>query len=526
MKRLIALTGLFAVVASGAASARVGFGDPAEPFRERAPDDWIVVDGHLRLRGAVFGNLDLDRGPSPSTGKPLWPAGEGPLDTTTGADMRVRLAPSFFLGDDVRVFLEVDLLDNVALGVRPRGTPYAGAPGIVAGGAFQEPLDFATGAFRVRSAVGEVLTPFGTLSAGRAPSHFGLGIAANAGDDVDDDGGDRADRVAFVTPLFGHFVAASFDWAASGAAGGDPLSSPDPRRFSDEVHSLAVALLRFRSPWEVELYREAGRVVFDYGAAFSTQWQRTDVPGFYQSFDPALASDAARVPRNYLGLVVDVWARAVFGPLRIEAEAIASHLDIENASPLAGVELREPVTGNPFGGVVQVEWQAVPELLALHVEGGVASADPAYGFVDDSASPLAVSRPGDVKGPQIDGSRDTRVDAFRFHPAYRVDLILWRSLLGGVSEAGYARAAVRSRPLQMIELELSTIYSQGLLSERTPGGVGPLGLEVDGAATLRIGQFSVRTDAGVLFPFGGLGARGGSAPGLAHMILVRLGYEA
>ena len=38
----------------------------------------------------------------------MWPAGITPLDLTTGSDMRVRLAPSFFLGDSARVFLEID----------------------------------------------------------------------------------------------------------------------------------------------------------------------------------------------------------------------------------------------------------------------------------------------------------------------------------------------------------------------------------------------------------------------------------
>lgn len=511
-------------LAAGDASARVGFGDPAETFREREAEQWLVPHGHLRLRGALYNNLDLDRGPSPSTGTPLWPEGQGPLDTTTGADLRVRLSPSFFLGDDVRVFVEVDLLDNVSLGARPRGVPYKGGAKLVAGTAFQDPLDSVAGAFRVRTAVGEVNTPFGFLTAGRAPSHFGLGIAANAGDDLDDDGGDRSDRVAFVSPLFGHFVAASFDWAATGAAGQNVVRAPDPRVVSDQVQALSFAILRYRAPWEVELYREAGHFVFDYGAAFSTQWQRTDVPGFYQELDPALAADSARVRRDYLGLVLDVWARAVWGPLRVEAEAVAIHLNIDNASPLAGVELRQPTTGNPFGAVVQAEWRAVEKWLTVEMESGVASADPAYGFVDDGASPLASSRPGDVFGPPIDGTRDTRIDAFRMNPAYRVDLILWRTMLGGVSEAAYGKAKLVSRPVPELEFELATIYSHGLIAESTPGGTAPLGVEVDTAATLHIGHFSLRGDAGLLVPLGGLGARGGAMPGLAHMFLMRLGY--
>jgi uncharacterized protein (TIGR04551 family) len=526
MSRASLLLALLVALTSTPAAARIGFGDPAKDFREKAPDQWIVPRGHFRVRGALYGNLDLDRGVSPTTGAPLWPAGVGPGDWTVGGDMRLRLSPRFFLGDDVMVHVEVDVLDNVRVGASPRGTPYGEGTGVVAGTAFAEPLSFATGAFRLRTAAGQVNTPFGTLAAGRMPSHFGLGIAANAGDDLDDDGGDRADRIAFVTPLFGHFVAASFDWAASGAAGGDPLNAPEPLVISDQVQSVSVALLRFRAPWEAKLYRDAGRFVLDYGAAFSTQWQGTDTPGFYQGLDDAFGGDAARVRRDYLGLVLDVWLRALFGPIRIEAEAVASQFSIDNPSPWAGVEIRQPVTGNPVGAVVQVAVDAMPEVLEVMAEAGAASADPGFGFPLDGATPFAGSRPGDVKGTQLDGVRDTRMDAFRFHNAYRVDLIMWRTLLGGVSEAAYGRAKLKARPWHDLDVELGAISSHGLSEASTPGGRAPLGLEVDAAATLRFGAFSLRTDAGVLFPMGGLGARGGTAPGVAHMVLVRLGYEA
>lgn len=516
-----------ALASASSAHARVGFGDPVEPWRDREPGQWLRLDGHLRLRGALYGNLDLDRGASPTTKEPLWPRGESPLDLTAGTDLRVRLQPSFFLGDDVRLVLEVDVLDDIALGQSPRGAPYKGRPAMVAGTAFQDPIGILDGAFRVRSAFAEVSLPFGVLSVGRAPSHFGLGIAANAGDALDDDLGDRADRVAFVTPLFGHYVAASFDWAASGPAVADPTGAPSARRVSDAQQSASLAVLRYRAPWEVELYRQADRFVLDYGISGSVQWQLHDNPSFYQDLDAAVGgAEAARVRRDYLGLVFDVWARAVFGPLRVEAEAIAVHMHVDNPSPWPGVEIRQPVEGNPFGAVVQAEYRVLEEKLSLSGEAGVASADPGYGFPIDGASAFAGAGPGDVFGPQIDVPRDARMDAFRFHPSYRVDLILWRTLLGGVSEAAYARAGVRAQPLEGVGLELSSIYSHGIYPDRTPGGRGPLGVEVDGAVILRQGAFSLRTDVGVLVPLGGLGARGGAAPGVAHMLLVRLGYEA
>lgn len=524
MSRAIAMT--LAVLAwTGPASARVGFGDPAEPFREHDPGEWIDPHGQLRLRGAIFSDLDLDRGVSPSTGEPLWPVGETPLDLTAGADLRLRVAPSFFLGDVARVFIEIDVLDGLPLGASPRGAPYNGAPAIVAGTVFQDPVGAALGAFKVRSAVGEVLLPFGVLSAGRAPSHFGLGILANAGDGLDDDGGDRSDRVAFVTPLFGHFFALSYDVAAGGPKGLASPQSPDPGLFSLAEQAASVALLRYRAPWEVETYRKEGYAIFDYGAAFSTAWQAKDAPGFYQTLSQTAGLDESLVVRrDFLGLVLDVWARFVWSDLRFEAEAFASHLSIGDTSPWPGVSVRHPVTGNPFGAVALAEYSPLDGRLRITGEAGVASADAAPGFPLDAPTSIVGARPGDVYGPQIDGKRDVRLDAARLHPAHKVDLILWRTLLKGVSEAAYGRAQIAGDVFDDLTLEGSAIYSHGLAASSTPGGVAPLGLEFDSAATWRFEQFSVRADAGVLFPLGGMGARGGAAPTPAGMAMLRLGY--
>ncbi len=521
IKRLLCLV-LF--VGSLPAAARVGFGDPADAWREKQPEDWMRLEGHLRLRIGAFSNLDLDRGVSPSSQTALWPAGTTPLDITSGQDMRLRLRPSFFWGDNVRVVLGVDVLDNVALGASPKGAPYRDKTAIVAGTAFQEPLTFALGAFRVRDAYAEARLPFGVLFAGRMPSHFGLGIAANNGNDLDDDGGDRADRIGFMAPLFGHYVAVGLDWAASGPRVADAGIAPDPGRVTDGVHAASVAVVRYHAPWEVKLYRDAWRPRFDYGAVVSVQGQWEDTPGFYRTLDSTLGvDDFAVVDRRYGAAVLDVWARLWWGDIKLEAEAVGSHFVIANPSPYAGVVLREPVTGNPFGAVANAEYRTLRDRLSVFGEVGLASADPGFGFPVNGPSAFAAGRPGDVYGSQLDGTHDTRMDAFRFHPAYRVDLIMWRTLLGGVSEAAFGRAKIGGQPLPGLGLEANAIYSHGLSAASTPGGRAPLGAELDLAAYFQYGAVTFRADYGVLLPLGGLGARGGSAPGIAQMLLLRLG---
>jgi uncharacterized protein (TIGR04551 family) len=520
---------LATLLSSVMAEARTGMGDPVQPWREKDPDEWLAFKGHLRLRSAFMHDLDLGRGPS-SDGAVLWPSGDDGF--TTGHDLRVRLAPSIFLGDSVRLFLEVDVLDNVALGARPRFTPFGETPALVAASPFQEPLSAVDGAFRVRTAMAEAILPVAVISAGRMPSHFGLGIAANDGNALDDDLGDRADRIAVTVPILGHIVSGAFDVGSSGPSGQTlPGYGPAPRNPLVGEQSLSLALLRFHAPWEQALLRDDGRVVVDYGVAGSVEWQDKDVPGYSTAFDDALALDRnAVVERGYRAGVVDGWLRIVTQRLRVEAEVVGAMFTIDNPSPYPGITLRDAVNGAPFGAVAVVEVNPLSqrETLSVRMEAGVASSDPAPGLPLPAPTAFVGARPGDVFGSQLDGTRDTRMDAFRLHPLHRVDLILWRTLLGGVSEAAYGRVASTWNPVQDVipglSLEGNVVYSHALDAGSAPGGVNPLGLEFDGAVVVPYEAFSVRVDGGLLVPFGGLGARGGSAPPLASMVLVRLGY--
>jgi hypothetical protein len=494
------LAGLFAAPVS----ARTGTGDPAEVFRERGPDDALVLHGHLRLRSAAFFNLDLDRGPSPTTGLPLFPEGEpGPgAGSVVGHDARVRIRPSLFLGDELRVFLDVDVL-TASLGVPPVSGPFQGFG-----------ADAAARFLDVRAAGVDWMLPFGVLSLGRMPAHFALGIAANDGADLDDDGGDRADRLALVLPVFGHLLAGAVDLL------------PETSLLGEQA--VTVGIMKWRAPWEVELYRKAGRAVLDWGLAASWGWQSKDAPGLWSS----LAADPGRVRRDARFVLADAWLRLVWGPFRLEAEGWASDLLIENPSPLAGVTIRQPITGNPAAFALIGELRAFDDdSLRFVLETGAASADPAPGFPVAEPTGFSGAQPGDAFGAQVDLKRggDSRFDSGRIHPLHRIDLILWRTLLGGVSEAAYARGQVKGRPLEWLALEGNLVYSHALSPDSAPGGRAPLGVELDLAAEAALdhhglGVSSIRLDVGTLAPLGGLGARGGAPPGWAHMILVRLGH--
>lgn len=498
---LLCLGGLLCLLGTPA-HARTGTGDPVEVFREREPDESVVLHGHLRLRSAAYFNLDLDRGPSPTTQVPLFPGDEdGSL--VTGHDARLRLTPSFFLGDELRLFLDADLV-NARLGVPASGGPITSAtvPGP------------STSLVDVRALGVDWMLPFGVVSLGRMPAHFALGIAANDGADLDDDDGDRADRLAVVLPVHGLLIAAAVDVLPQQSLLGE--------------QAVTLAAMKWRAPWELELYRKADRAVFDWGVAMSLGWQSKDAPGVWT----LLKDDPTRVRRDTRFALADGWLRLVWGRVRVEAEAWASDLVIDNPSPLVGVTLRQPITGNPAAAALIGELRAFDDdTLVVQTEVGAASADPAPGFPTSEPTGFSGALPGDMLGAQVDLKRggDARFDAGRLHPLHRIDLILWRTLLGGVSEAAYARAHMLGKPLSWLSLDGNLVYSHALSAASAPGGVAPLGVELDVGAEASIlesaiGTSTFRVDAGSLLPLGGLGARGQGAPRLAHMFLVRFGH--
>src|SRR5262249_23248633 len=142
-------------------------------------------------------------------------------------------------GVGVAVKARIDWLDNVALGGDP---DLAGGSPATSNG--QRPT-----AVVLKRAWGEALTPPGAFAGGRVGAHFRPGIAAPGGDCEDCDDGNAADRVAFVSPLAGHLVAAAYDIASRGPFTG---SRDGTRRIAleptDRAAGPTLAILKVHSP--------------------------------------------------------------------------------------------------------------------------------------------------------------------------------------------------------------------------------------------------------------------------------------
>ena len=78
------------------------------------------------------------------------------------------------------------------------------------------------------------------------------------------------------------------------------------------------------------------------------------------------------------------------------------------------------------------------------------------------------------------------LDFFRFDPDYHIDLILFRNVIGTVTNATYVnpymQATFLDRGERKLRFDLDGILSRAWDVEGTPSGVSPwLGVELDGA---------------------------------------------
>lgn len=468
-----------------------------DPVRATAdtPDTRIRLTGFFRGRGDLGYNWDLGRGPTPTLPS-LWPLpyiDNGATHLQTNADMRLRVDATVEVGWGVSLHARAHVLDNLRAGSLPTGD--------LAGGSItqrgpDQPID-------VRQVYGQVLLPFGVLTAGRmgALVDWGTGFFLNSGNGLDDDYGDVGDRVAFTTPLAGLLWTALYEISATGPA--SDAVRPDIRPAfdldrRDDVRTVAFAVARYNSPATRNRLLRAHRNTLEFGLIGSYRWQSYDI----NATDVPSARTA--LVRDLSAFVGDAWVRTDVGRFTFEGEFAFVGFRIGNASLDPAAMLNVAVTGRQYGGVLRADYRGGERFFA-RLEFGFASGDDRPGF---GARTLAQSgQPGDLDGLQFDLTRtprDVNVQNFRFHPNYRVDLIMWRRLIGTVTDAAYLRPMFRYRLAPMLTAEAAVITSFAMEPNSTPSGKSPLGVETDvGLIYEQEHGFVMRVDYGILLPLSG-----------------------
>jgi len=543
-----------------------------EAAAAKPPLNLLDLNGYLRLRGDLMDHLDLglrarldsERGAAyPQFPRPA--SGKG--HTFSGANMRFRLEPTINISEDVRIMAQIDMLDNLVLGSTPEGYPKSAYYPLVAFSQGQQPpvegVNSIKDSILVRRVWGEVMTPLGLLRFGRMGSEWGLGLLANDGGPAhvdngplttrsdpfsptghcfDCDYGSTADRIMFITKVFGHYIVPMVDFTSEGPTythTNEWSGQPFDYEQLDDVTSWILAIAKRDKPEDIAQTLAQGDWSLNYGFYFVFRNQAWDAIDFqtqspYEGRNQTVQNFAVR---NMEAYIPDVWVRFMMGKLRLEAEFVAIigkiGYDAQAGSLDADghlidlVDVRgERINLTQYGGVFQADYRFLDDDLLVGVELGFASGDDSPGFG---------VRPFDEA--QFDHSLgDNSINNFRFHPDYHVDLILWRQIIGTVTDAVYLKPSVQYNIAQGFGAKASAVYSSAIYSSSTRGKSNPLGLELDlDFFYFSDDNFHAGLSYGLLIPFSGMDdlgddeARGGDlavdkdkGASIAHRVMGRL----
>ena len=473
---------------------------------------FLELNGYFRFRWDLFNDLNGDL-PTDPMGWYVWGGNteistNPPNGTQTGGNLRLRVAPTFNVSEQVRVKAEIDFLDNVVFGSTPTGRDYnlysltSSSQVSPAAG-----YNWFTSAVQVKRAWGEVQTPVGLLSFGRMPADWGAGIYYNAGGGIDQDFGDNVDRIQFSIPL-GQFLGGLaltpyYEWAGSGityAGTFNTVGIGQPVNWTQDDDAGAIGFMASRTDTPDQLRRklEKGATSLSYGLLFNYKSQRFGLPTLsLQTPSPTgIVPSGAGTPvvlvnRDASAFTVDLFIRWVGKKFEIEAEGVGIYGDIGNVGwdPTAAAI---PATIRQGAGVLRGKAK-LGDGGRFHVggEAGIASGDQAPGFGNFpgrcnltllATDPLRcgqVALPGSVDGNQV-GAAYPSLNNYRFNPAYQVDLILWRRILGTVTDAWYLKPTFKWEVLDGLSVGAQVVYSQAIFAESTPSQVNKsLGLELD-----------------------------------------------
>ena len=169
--------------------------------------------------------------------------------------------------------------------------------------------------------------------------------------------------------------------------------------------------------------------------------------------------------RNANFWVPDVWGRIETRKFRFEGEMTYVNGSYLQSVPgtLNGIPglYSHQINLSQFGAAIELRVHFLPEnALTLQLYAGVATGNggSAHGFgnqpgrgttngVDANNKPVGPAPPGTIDATPIycpsgtEPCPQNRVNAFNFNHDYRIDLVLWRQILGGITDAWYVRPA-------------------------------------------------------------------------------------
>jgi uncharacterized protein (TIGR04551 family) len=495
------------------------------PHGKRKEFQLFELNGFYRFRGDWFKkfNLGFDSDaeggapfPEPLACTPTEGVTKPCENTLKSANMKLRLEPVIHIDEKTSVHIQADLLDNVVYGSNPDGWVANGGPrrSDVPIGAFtdnQEPPEpgrnWLSDSILIRRAWAEVETPFGLLKFGRQPNHWGMGIFYNAGSydpihgtyNLDSDYGDTVDRVSFDGGIPGTSLRGSIamDWPSTEPTAGQTNlfvdrydGQPWDLDDNDDVNQWTFKLTKLDSPGDFLDKVLAGELALNAGAMLvyrKQKWEQTGVV-LGEAPDPAMF-----VPRSATAYIPDLWVRLGVGDLELEAEGVAVLGSIDH---LADFGVTQELKLHQFGAVARLLYYFLDRDLRLGLEGGFASGDE-WDNIPQGATNIVNRRP-------FPGEGDDSMSQFIFDQDYQIDLILFRELLGAVTNAFYIRPTFTYDITDRFRMKIQNVTSFAHKRVSTPGNGIMYGTEFDGDVEYHNDGFSAGIAYGVLFPLGAM----------------------
>ena len=508
---------------------------------------------------------------------PNEPAGARAADpeasTLWSQDLRLKLEPTIHLLEVARIHVEADLLDNVVLGALPyngrllaqdayfRPDPSRGVA--TSGQLSPREREWYENALRVQEVFGELSYALATLRVGRMDWHWGLGMFANDGDPrrperdprypmrhlrqriqcLDCDFGDNVDRFSLEVQLWQVYLMAAIDFPDEGPTSQTPLqpqAQPYDLSQVDDVDQYTFSVsfdpqTREEQATQQIMLQDQRQPVLGGGLLFVMRDQEgAFVPGAVEAdgeVDPLARS--ALVYRGLDLYTLDAYFRFLYAPsddlfIRLELEAVGHVGSVDNLTNLPvglldeNVDARvncfnEDAQGRPecrqdadgddlsqdirqLGVALESEfWTGGPISFGLNAGFASGGSQANWGY------PLG-GNPTDLRAG---------LDFFRFDPNYHIDLILFRNVIGTVTNAYYAKPHVTvmigegTGDLDL-QIDVDAILSRAVDLQGTPAGPEGsawLGFELDAAVRVLVRRaFIASLEGGVLFPGDALAA--------------------
>jgi uncharacterized protein (TIGR04551 family) len=523
----------------------------------------VEFDGYFRFRSDYLYKMNLDQGYNANNGLPALPPFPTPSDCTPAGgginadkscrsrslgttNMRLRLEPTINVTDQVRVRTQFDIFDNFVLGTTPDSLVNPDIPdqnSKVGQTSAAAPTDVLSNTqvsqasnIIAKQAWAEIDSEIGSFRFGRMPWHFGRGMYFNRGNCADCEGGTTVDRVMFLTTVVGHQLALAWDLGAQGYhigytdlgqknLGGFPLDLTQ----QDDVTQYMAALTKIDDDktWRERL--AVGDMVVNYGAQLvyrSQGYTNFRVKPFNHIQGTPMTSsdlgntgdDASLTKINAYLFIPSIWFKLGWKALTLEFEGNALIGKMGNAGPLRlGATEDKGLNILQAGFVLAGELKLYNDSLFIGFETGGATGDQAELAYDPAKTgtgsglyyPYLNYRWKFVPQP----AGDKTLADFHFSPEYHVDEILFRRILGTVSNAIYVKPSIAywfdldSMKAREVGISGALIYSMAPVQVSTPGNSLSYGIEMDLGLQYRNLRDNVYAGFtwGVFWPFAALG---------------------